>query len=235
MTPMTASPTTLTGKTRVSSASRRAPPAAVELRPADARGRGRRLAAAALGGTVVAVFVGGLAGLLLGFVAAIVIERLLCRVTPRAVVARREALVADLPFAADLLAACLRAGRSPVQSIEAIAAELRGPLGEELALVAAGLRLGGDAATVWSGFLDEQVLAPFGRAMVRVWDSGASLAETLERLADDARRARRAAADRRARAVGVKAAAPLGLCFLPAFVLVGVVPLVAAAAAGLVG
>jgi hypothetical protein len=31
----------------------------------------------------------------------------------------------------------------------------------------------------------------------------------------------------RARAVGVKAALPLGVCLLPAFVLVGVVPLVA--------
>ncbi|MCW2792983.1 MAG: type secretion system protein, partial [Nocardioides sp.] len=31
----------------------------------------------------------------------------------------------------------------------------------------------------------------------------------------------------RARAVGVKAALPLGLCLLPAFVLIGIVPLVA--------
>jgi hypothetical protein len=32
--------------------------------------------------------------------------------------------------------------------------------------------------------------------------------------------------EERARSVGVKAAVPLGLCLLPAFVLVGVVPLV---------
>ena len=35
-------------------------------------------------------------------------------------------------------------------------------------------------------------------------------------------------AKERARAVGVKAAVPLGLCLLPAFVLVGIVPVVAA-------
>ena len=39
----------------------------------------------------------------------------------------------------------------------------------------------------------------------------------------------------RARAVGVKAAVPLGVCLLPAFVLVGVVPLVAGSVSVLVG
>ncbi|MEQ7007640.1 type II secretion system F family protein [Actinopolymorpha sp. B17G11] len=77
------------------------------------------------------------------------------------------------------------------------------------------------------------VLASFGRAMVRVWDSGAPLAVTLERLAADARRTRRARAEQKARAVGVRSAVPLALCFLPAFVLVGVVPLVAGAVSGL--
>ena len=50
----------------------------------------------------------------------------------------------------------------------------------------------------------------------------------MERLAGDLARRARADAEDRARAVGVKAALPLGLCLLPAFVLVGIVPLVAA-------
>jgi len=50
----------------------------------------------------------------------------------------------------------------------------------------------------------------------------------VERLADDLARAGRAATEDRARAVGVKAALPLGLCLLPAFVLIGIVPLVVA-------
>ena len=49
----------------------------------------------------------------------------------------------------------------------------------------------------------------------------------MARLAEDLRRAARADVETRARAVGVKAAVPLGVCLLPAFVLVGVVPLVA--------
>lgn len=193
-----------------------------------ASGRSRLLAAAAAG-CAAGVFVGGAAGLVVGFLVVFVVHRVLGRLEPRAVRLRRQRLVADLPLAADLLAGCLRAGRSPTEAIEVIAAELAGPLGLALHQVAAAFRLGADARTAWKGFLDEEVLAAFGRAMVRVWDTGAPLAETLDRLADDARAARRAETDRRARAVGVQAAAPLGLCFLPAFVLVGIVPLVAGA------
>ena len=50
----------------------------------------------------------------------------------------------------------------------------------------------------------------------------------MSRLADDLAAARAAEVEERARAVGVKAALPLGLCLLPAFVLIGIVPLVAA-------
>jgi pilus assembly protein TadC len=54
-----------------------------------------------------------------------------------------------------------------------------------------------------------------------------------ERLADDLEREALAAVEDRARAVGVKAAVPLGLCLLPAFLLLGIVPLVASLVTGL--
>ena len=57
-------------------------------------------------------------------------------------------------------------------------------------------------------------------------ESGASVADALHRLAEDLRVTQRAALEARARSVGVKAALPLGVCLLPAFILVGVVPLV---------
>ena len=50
----------------------------------------------------------------------------------------------------------------------------------------------------------------------------------VERLADELARSGRAETEERARAVGVQAAVPLGLCLLPAFVLIGIVPLVVA-------
>jgi Flp pilus assembly protein TadB len=190
--------------------------------------RGRRLVAA-LAGLVTWLVIGGWIGPVVGIGVAIGVDRLLARLEPKEVRERRARLVADLPFAADLLAACLRAGRSPGACVDAVARACGGPLGVELALVAAALRLGAEPRTAWAAFLDEPVLAPFGRAMVRSWDSGAPLSETLDGLAAESRQNVRAAATERARSVGVKAAAPLGLCFLPAFLLIGIVPVVIAA------
>ncbi|MGQ2913044.1 MAG: type II secretion system F family protein, partial [Aeromicrobium sp.] len=55
----------------------------------------------------------------------------------------------------------------------------------------------------------------------------------LAAAAADLRRDRASQARERARAVGVRTAAPLGLCFLPAFFLVGIVPTLIGVASGL--
>jgi uncharacterized integral membrane protein len=48
----------------------------------------------------------------------------------------------------------------------------------------------------------------------------------VHQLADELRERARADVETRARSIEVKAAAPLGLCLLPAFVVLGVVPMV---------
>ena len=67
--------------------------------------------------------------------------------------------------------------------------------------------------------------------MARAGEGGAPVAAAVARLAAEAREQARGRGVRRAERAGVLAVAPLGLCFLPAFVLLGVVPVVA----GLVG
>ena len=57
-------------------------------------------------------------------------------------------------------------------------------------------------------------------------DGGAPVAAAVSRLAAEVRAEGRGAAEQAARRVGVLAVAPLGLSFLPAFVLLGVVPVV---------
>lgn len=179
-------------------------------------------------GFALALLFGGWLGVVLGVLGAAVASEVVSRMEPAARGRRRAQLSADLPLAAELLAACLRAGRPPDRAVEVVSHAIDGPLGAELAFVAETLRLGADADVAWSRFLNEPGLERFGRSMVRAWRGGAPLADILDRLADDARRACRTDADRRARAVGVKAALPLGVCFLPAFLLIGVIPLVAA-------
>jgi Flp pilus assembly protein TadB len=149
------------------------------------------------------------------------------RMEPPAERRRREQLAASVPHVVDLMASCLAAGLSPDGAVEQIAAAVDPPISDELAALAARLRLGVDPVTVWRDLAGHPQLGGLGRSIARAVDSGASVSEAMQRLAEDLRRRTRADVEARARAVGVKAAIPLGVCLLPAFVLVGVVPLVA--------
>lgn len=203
------------------------PPAGKNPKDQSVRGR----VPASLGaGTAAALIVGLPWGILPGVVVALVLTVVLGRIEPAAVRRRRERLSADLPIAVDLLGACLRAGSTPVDAADAVARAVGGPLGAALDGVVALLRLGGEPASAWASLAADPELRPLGRAFGRAASSGAPLAAGLEQLAADGREARRTQADESARKVGVKSAAPLGVCFLPAFVLLGVVPVIAGVA-----
>lgn len=157
------------------------------------------------------------------------------RMEPPSVRRRREQLTASVPHAVDLLAASLAAGLSPGAALQQIAEAVESPLADELADVTSRLRLGVDPVTVWGDLARHQQLGGLSRAVLRALESGASVADAMVRLAEDQRRRSHAEVETRARAVGVKAAVPLGVCLLPAFILVGVVPLVAGSLSVLVG
>lgn len=140
---------------------------------------------------------------------------------------RRERLVTELPQACDLLAVCLESGLPLRSAAEVISDALGGPLGECLAEVVAKVRLGVDEAQAWSELgAAEPALAVLGREVARTAGSGVTLSRTLRSLGVDARRDAAAAAEVRARRVGVRSVLPLMLCFLPAFLLLGVVPII---------
>jgi hypothetical protein len=101
-----------------------------------------------------------------------------------------------------------------------------------LTQVAGLLRLGADPVEAWRAVADDEVLAPVAHAACRSADSGIRLAGGMEQVAADVRAQVRATAEARAHRAGVLAMAPLGLCFLPAFVCIGVVPVVVGIARG---
>jgi Flp pilus assembly protein TadB len=155
------------------------------------------------------------------------------RAEPADVRRRRAEVRRDLPHVVDLFAATLRGGSAPGDGVALVAAALPGAAAERLSPVAARLGLGLDPAQVWEGLAHDPELGRLGRTLARAQASGAPVVASVERLADDLARAARGETEERARAVGVKAALPLGLCLLPAFVLVGIVPLVVALLAAL--
>ncbi|GAA1953621.1 hypothetical protein GCM10009798_10980 [Nocardioides panacihumi] len=185
-----------------------------------------RIALSLLAGVAASTLVGGMPGWVIAPVAAGGCWRAIGRAEPADVRRQRDELRRELPHLARLLAAALAAGAAPATAAQAVSDALPGPGGARLGAAAARLRLGADPVAVWQGLADEPALAPLGRALARGQSSGSSVVVSVQRLGDELARAARADAEDRARRVGVKAAVPLGICLLPCFLLIGIVPLV---------
>ncbi|MFJ6212279.1 type II secretion system F family protein [Streptomyces sp. NPDC092296] len=188
-------------------------------------------------GSGAALLIGGVPGLLVGPLVALALRRGLLRLTatadPPGVDPRLES---QLPLAADLLAACLGAAGPPSDAAAAVSRAVGSPMRERLATVAAELRLGADPAECWERLGAAcPALAPLAHCLARADTSGAPPAATLSRLAEEQRGAAARAATTRCNRAGVIATAPLGGCFLPAFVLIGIVPVVTGLASGFLG
>ncbi|MFD5324773.1 type II secretion system F family protein [Streptomyces sp. NPDC127092] len=148
---------------------------------------------------------------------------------------RDEETARQLPLAADLLAACASAGAPPGESADAVGRSLGGPVGERLVRAAAELRLGGEPADVWRRFGEIPGAEGLARCLERAASSGAPAADAVARQAEALRAARARTAATRAQRAEVLITAPVGLCFLPAFLAVGVAPVVIGLASGLLG
>jgi Type II secretion system (T2SS), protein F len=136
---------------------------------------------------------------------------------------------------ADLLAACLDAGMSVGAALLAVPSE--GPSrapgirrdDDPLKLlmgVAALLTLGADPETAWRSARNHPDLASLSSAARRSAAGGAVFADAVREHADNLRMAITDAAERSAGRAGVAMTAPLGLCFLPAFLCLGLAPVV---------
>jgi Flp pilus assembly protein TadB len=184
-----------------------------------------RAAAAGLG-VATALVIGGGLGVAVGVAVAVAAGRLIPRLEPAAERRRRQQRAVELPLTLDLLGVCLRAGMPLVAALETVADALPGPLSDDLRVVAGLQRLGAAPATAWADLASDPELAPVSRAVARSAESGSRLAAAFDRLAADRRSAVASAGLSRARSAGVVAMAPLGLCYLPAFVCLGIVPIV---------
>lgn len=209
-------------------------PRPVAREPADSSWlRRHRAVLAVLAGAGGVVFVGGVLGLLVAGAAAGTVWTVADRAEPAGVRQEREQARRELPHVVELLGAVLASGAGIPQALEEVASALPGPASDQLRLVAGRLALGAAPGEVWAEVAGHPGLAPLGRAMCRATTTGSAVAATVTRLGEDLSRDARADVEDRARAVGVRAALPLGLCLLPAFLLVGIVPVVASALASI--
>jgi pilus assembly protein TadC len=129
----------------------------------------------------------------------------------------------------DVLAVCLSSGMAVSTAAAATARSAPPLLAQILCRAADLLALGADAEVAWSapsGSVDPPIEAVL-RLARRSSASGIALAEAVSGLAAQCRQDATHAAAATAERAGVLIAGPLGLCFLPAFVCLGIVPVIA--------
>jgi Flp pilus assembly protein TadB len=197
--------------------------------------RGRRLRresqariAAVVLAVGIALLVGGIAGVGVGLLAAVGAWVLIPRLETARGRSERERLERQAPLVVDLVSACLASGSPLDPALGAAARAVGDPAAAVLGAAVASVQLGADPEVVWRQVAGHEPLAGLARAVGRSMETGAPLADLLPRVAERARAAHRARVEARVRTVSVRLTAPLGIAFLPAFVLLGVVPVVAA-------
>jgi hypothetical protein len=135
----------------------------------------------------------------------------------------------DTAMMLELVAAMLDAGAGIGRALDLVSASASARYGDALRPVVAALAIGADWETAWrsSAVRLPEVLElrdALGFAALTGAPSSAILYAQAARL----RRERFRAAEKRAASLGVKLVVPLGLCSLPAFICLGVVPVLLA-------
>ena len=134
----------------------------------------------------------------------------------------------DPALACDLVAAGLACGAAIPRVLDALAAACAR---ESLAWTAHALRLGVPWDEAWEE--TPEWAHPLRDALESSWTSGSAPEMMLARSASWERRARLADAKTRAEELSVRLVGPLGACFLPAFLALGIAPLLATLTGGL--
>ena len=127
----------------------------------------------------------------------------------------------DTALVLELLAAQLRAGLAPLAALGTLAEALNS---RPLHTVCQRLQMGSNWGSAWSG----SAAGTFGElrdALAPAYTGGAPSTALLLSLADAHRLNERRAAERAAGKLSVALVVPLGLCSLPAFICMGIVPI----------
>jgi hypothetical protein len=168
--------------------------------------------------------------LLAGAALAVGQRRWSARGSPRQRAARRQLLIGH----AELLASCLDSGMTMAAALRAVGDVMRvhslpdgaADLLTTLESVAAMLALGADVDTAWRVADVDDDLGPLAAAARRSATGGTTLADAVREHGRQLREEARQDAARSAGRAGVAMTAPLGVCFLPAFLCLGLAPVV---------
>lgn len=192
----------------------------------DSRWSVARIIIVLLLGAATALVIAGGSGIVAGAIVTGVSYVLLTRSAKSHITVNRRRRLAQIPLTLEVAAMLLRSGATPSSALSSAAGAVGPLLCDDIGQVARLQQMGQDAHSAWSLLVADPVLAPVAQSAIRSSGSGSALATDWERVAADCRQQYRAEAHGVAQRAGIFALAPLGLCFLPAFVCLGVVPIV---------
>ena len=154
------------------------------------------------------------------------------RVESPTVRAENQQLINQADYALDLLAIALRSGSPLRLAVHVVSEIVPAPTSTLLKLVYAQTAVGRSDSEAWLELSDHRVWGEVARDLARSVEAGTGLVDLLTTHAEGLRATRRSDRERAVRAVGVHAVLPLMSCFLPAFLLVGVLPIIASTITG---
>lgn len=182
---------------------------------------------AAVAGLALGLLVGGWPGVAAGVLVTLVSPLVFSRLEPAASRSRRTELVRAAPLVADLIGSTMLAGIPIEQAVPAVGRAVGGSAEAVLGQLSLRLQMGVDPAAAWSALGQEPGFEVLGRAAARSARTGAPLADILLEAGTALRAKANSEGLAQVHAAGVRSVVPLGLCLLPAFVLLGIVPVVA--------
>jgi tight adherence protein C len=184
-------------------------------------------AAFAIGGGVLGVLIGGVAGVTAGFLISVTLAAI-GFILPGMVVAsrtrrRREELRIQLPDALDLLAVSVEAGLGFDGAVTKLTEHMDGALTDEFSVTLAEMRIGESRQEALKKLAERSAapeVAAFCRAIVQADQLGISLGRILRVQATDTRNRRQAAAEEKAMKAPIKMLFPTVVFIFPAMFIV---------------
>ena len=190
-----------------------------------------QLAAVVAGAGLGWAVLGGVLGLAGGAVVGVVGGRWILSQADSGEVKQQKQMVRDFPVVLGLLASIVESGAPVRFAAASVCQVVDGPAAEQLRGVVACCEVGFTDAEAWRTLIPDPVWSEVARDLARCVDTGAATGAVLAAAAEQASKTAAAESLTQARSVGVSSTLPLVVCFLPAFLLLGVVPIVG----GLIG
>lgn len=154
------------------------------------------------------------------------LKRVFATLPSAASIAASKAREEEALFFLAALGGSLKSGLPLLDALSNALSLLTSSLKSDIERVYALLLLGADPARAWSVLRDDQLLSLLARAMANAQISGGSLAVVLERISTLCYEKTMKRSRERVKSLSVKLALPLGLCFLPSFLIGGIGPIV---------